>query len=140
MGLPYSLDLRQKLLQAHERCMVSQREIAELFGVSLSFVEKLLQQVRTTGNAAAKKQGRGPSKRLDATTQEHARHLVQEQPDITLAELADQLDRITGVRVSRSTLCRLLQRLGISLKKRLFMPVRRTPYEYARQGANTTEK
>src|SRR5215210_4499685 len=117
MGLPYSLDLRHKILHAQERGMGSQREIAEFFGVSLSFVEKLLQQVRTTGNAAAKKQGRGPKTRLNETAQEHVRHLVEQQPDITLAELADQIDRITGVRVSRATLCRLLQRLDMRLKK-----------------------
>lgn len=140
MGLPYSLDLRQKILQAHERGMGSQREIADFFGVSLSFVEKLLQQVRSTGNAAAKKQGRGPSTRLNSVTQQHVRHLVEQQRDITLAELVDQLDCTTGVRVSRSTLCRLLQRLGIPLKKRPFMPVSETPQGYARQDVSITGK
>jgi transposase len=140
MGLPSSLDWRQKILQAHERGMGSQREIAECFGVSLSFVEKLLQQVRTTGNAAAKKQGRGPSTRLNTATQEQVRHWVEQPPDITLAELADRLDRITGVRVRRSTLCRLLPRLGIPLKKRLFMPGSGTPQEYATQDVNTAGK
>ena len=137
MASPYSLDLRQKILQAHERGMGSQREIAEFFGVSLSFVEKLLQRVRHTGNAAAKKQGRGPSTRLNDTAQAHVRLLVERQPDITLAELADQIDHLTGVRVSRATLCRLLQRLRMPLKKRPSMHVREIPRECVGPVANT---
>lgn len=136
MASPYSLDLRQKILQAHERGMGSQREIAEFFGVSLSFVEKLLQRVRRTGNAAAKKQGRGPSTRLNDAAQAHVRHLVERQPDITLAELADQVDHLTGVRVSRATLCRVLQRLRMPLKKRPSMHVRETPHESVGLVAN----
>jgi transposase len=37
----YSIDLRQKILHAYERQLGSQRAIADIFGVSLSFVEKL---------------------------------------------------------------------------------------------------
>src|SRR2546429_1814274 len=100
MAASYSLDLREKILQAHARGMGSQREIAEFFGVSLSFVEKLLQRVRNTGDAAAKRQGGGPGSRLDAAAREQVRALVEQQPDLTLGELADQVDRTTGVRVS----------------------------------------
>jgi transposase len=46
----YSIDLRQKILQACERRLGSQRVLADLFGVSLSFVEKLLRRHRTTGS------------------------------------------------------------------------------------------
>ena len=45
----YSLDLRQKILRAWERRFGSQRTIADVFGVSLAFVEKVLRQHRTTG-------------------------------------------------------------------------------------------
>jgi hypothetical protein len=37
----YSMDLRPKILRACERRLGSQRALADLFGVSLSFVEKL---------------------------------------------------------------------------------------------------
>jgi transposase len=46
----YSIDLQQKILQARERRLGSQRALADLFGVSLSFVEKLLRRYRTTGS------------------------------------------------------------------------------------------
>ena len=38
----YSLDLRQKILRAYDQPLGSQRALAALFGVSQSFVEKLL--------------------------------------------------------------------------------------------------
>jgi hypothetical protein len=38
----YSIDLRQKILRACERPLGSQRHLADVFGVSLAFVEKVL--------------------------------------------------------------------------------------------------
>jgi transposase len=38
----YSIDLRRKIVSAYERRLGSQRAIADVFGVSLSFVEKVL--------------------------------------------------------------------------------------------------
>jgi transposase len=50
----YSIDLRQKILRAWERHLGSQRPIADIFGVSLAFVEKVLRQHRLTGELAPK--------------------------------------------------------------------------------------
>jgi transposase len=49
-----SIDLRQKILRACERQLGSQRRIADVFGVSLAFVEKVVRQHRTTGDIAPK--------------------------------------------------------------------------------------
>jgi hypothetical protein len=46
---PYFVDLRQNILQADQSGERSQRDIASIFHVSLSFVESLLRQVRTSG-------------------------------------------------------------------------------------------
>jgi transposase len=113
----YSLDLRQKLLSAHARRLGSQRALADLFGVSLSFVEKLLARQRRTGEIAPKPHRGGPARRLDATAEGLLRRWVQEQPDRTLAELGDRLAAAIGQRVSLPTLCRVLQRLGLPRKK-----------------------
>lgn len=136
MASSYSLDLREKILQAHGRGMGSQRAIAEFFGVSLSFVEKLLQRVRRTGSVAAKKQGNGPKPRLNEAAQEQVRHLVEQQPDMSLAELVEQMDCLAGIRVSQATVCRLLQRLGLPRKKSRSMPVNGTRLEYVRHVSN----
>jgi transposase len=49
MAARYSEDLRRKIVQAYEPGTRSQREVAELFHVSLSFVEALLQYYRRSG-------------------------------------------------------------------------------------------
>jgi transposase len=56
----YSIDLRQKILHACERRLGSQQAIAHIFGVSLSYVEKLLRRYRTTGELTPKPHGGGP--------------------------------------------------------------------------------
>jgi transposase len=140
MATAYSLDLRQKILQAIERGAGSQRQIAELFGVSLSFVEKLLLRVRHSGQAAARKQGGQRPPRLDQAACEQVRQWLQEQPDLTLEEVADRLWDTARLRVSVATLCRVLQHLGMPRKKRRSMPASATPTRYARHVSTTAPK
>jgi transposase len=52
---PYSVDLRQNILQAYERGVGTQAQVAELFGGSISLVEKLFMQKRRTGASAPKR-------------------------------------------------------------------------------------
>jgi transposase len=106
----YSIDLRQKILHAFERRMGSQRALADLFGVSLSFVEKLLRRHRTTGAVAPKPHAGGQRPRFDAAAQAQVRQLVRDQPDATLEELCTRAAEMTGIRVSVPTMCRLVQR------------------------------
>lgn len=48
MGAAYSVDLRRKVVEACERGTASQAQVAQFFGVSVSFVEKLLRLHRRT--------------------------------------------------------------------------------------------
>jgi transposase len=113
----YSIDLRQKILQACERRLGSQQAIATIFGVSLSFVEKLLRRHRTTGDIAPKPHGGGQRPRLDAAAQGQVRQLVRDQPDATLEELCTRAAATLGIRVSVPTMCRVVRRLGLPRKK-----------------------
>jgi transposase len=79
----YSIDLRQKILHAYTRGLGSQRALADLFGVSLSFVEKLLRRHRTTGDIAPKPHAGGQRPRLDAATATLVRRLVHGDADTT---------------------------------------------------------
>lgn len=49
MAAASSTDLRRKVVQDCERSSAFQAEVAEFFGVSLSFVEKLLRLHRRSG-------------------------------------------------------------------------------------------
>jgi transposase len=107
--MPYSNDLRRKLLEAWQQWDGTQRELAQLFGVSRSYLQKVLRRWRQTGDMAAPRYCHGPVSRIEAT---RLARLVAARPEATLAELGAQL------RVSPSALCRRLQRLGLRLKKK----------------------
>ena len=113
----YSTDLRQKIIAAWQRGQTTQRAIAELFGVSVSFVEKLLQRYRTTGTFAPKPHGGGQKRRLDTDADQRILAWIQAQPDLTLAELQSKTHQELGIHLSLATLCRNLKRLGLTRKK-----------------------
>ena len=111
----YSLDLRQKVMQALAR---GQRpsQVAAAFGVGVSTVKRYRQQVRETGSLAPKPiPGDTPS----ILPEQHPllRAQVARQPDATLAEHCALWEAEQGVRVSISTMTRTLARLGLPLKK-----------------------
>jgi transposase len=47
---PYSIDLRQKIVDCYDAGGISQRQLAKQFGVALSFIQKLLKQRREQGS------------------------------------------------------------------------------------------
>jgi transposase len=140
MARAFSLDLRQRVMQAYESGMGSQREIAATFGVSHSFVEKLVQRVRQTGSVAARQQGGGPPPRITSEVMDHLRHLVQLQPDISLAELVAHLAQDCDVHVGHSAVCRALKKLGLARKKSAYTPANATRPRYVRRGKITVRR
>jgi transposase len=79
----YAIDLRQKILQACERRLGSQRALTDLFGVSLSCIEQLILRYRTTGDMAPTPQAGGQRSRLDAAATTLVRRLVHDNVDLT---------------------------------------------------------
>lgn len=137
MAAAYSLDLRRKIVQAYERGARSQVEIAEIFGVSLAFVEKLLRQYRQSGALEPVRKRPGRHRLIDAGASEQLQHWLQEQSDLTLAELADRLQTQCGLHVSPSCVWRLLRRLGLRRKKRLSMQANATHRRYYWHASTT---
>jgi transposase len=106
----YSPDLRQKIVHAYERGRGAQHALAGLFGVSVSFVEKLLRRPRSTGDVAPKPHAGGQKRRLQAPAETGLREAVQATPDITLEDLCTQGAATQGIRGSVPTMGRALQR------------------------------
>ena len=123
----YSLNLRQKILRAYDQRLGSQRALAALFGVSQSFVEKLVRRRRTTGDIAPRPHTGGRRALCDAAALAVARHLVHEQPDATLAEFCERLFAQRGLRLSVPTMGRLVIALRLPRKKSRSTPANRTP-------------
>jgi transposase len=122
----YSIDLRQKIIDAYHSRPLSQRQVAEQFSVALSFVQKLLKQYRLTGNIAPKAHGGGGQLKLTPEQLAILAQLIETQNDATLEELCDLLTQKTGVVVSRATMGRMTQRLNMTVKKKNTIPVRKS--------------
>jgi transposase len=93
---PYSLDLRQKILDAYDHKRGSQRAVAALFGVSRAFLEQWLRRRRTTGDMAPRPHAGGRQPRGDLTALALVRQFVREQPEATLEERCAQLRHRRG--------------------------------------------
>jgi transposase len=79
----YSVDRRQKSLQAYERRLGSPRALADVLGVSLSCIEKVLRRYRTTGELGPKPHAGGQKPRVDAAARVCVRPRVHAHPDAT---------------------------------------------------------
>ena len=123
----YSIDLRERIVEAVERRIGSKRQIADVFGVHESFIYKLLRQKRERGDIAPLPHGGGAPAKLSGDQRHQLSALVAATPDATLEELCGQMRRRARVAVSRSTLCRGLQALGWSRKKRPSAPPKPIP-------------
>lgn len=131
MAAPYSEDLRRKIVHACERGTQSQREVAEFFNVSRSFVEVLLRQYRCSGGELVPQRRKcGRHLLLDEACREQLRHWLQEQPDLTLKELIGRLRAKTGIVASEPTMCRVLHQMGMRRKKRPCTPQNGTRRAY----------
>ncbi len=113
----YSLDLRRKIVESYDRGDKTQSDVAKSFGVSLSFVEKLLRRRRISGDIAPLPHGGGIKPLLDEDALELLKTLVNGHPDATLAEVCDEVWEHRGIRVSTPTMCTALKKLDLRRKK-----------------------
>jgi len=115
MPRPYSNDLRRKIVDTVESG-ASRRQTAGLFKVSVSFVIKLMQRVRATGDVSPAQFGGYKVSPL-AAHEADLRRWVAERSEITIAELQSRLSAC-GTRTSPAALARFLAKLGLTRKKR----------------------
>lgn len=107
----YSMDLRLRVLHDADAGLESD-ELADKYSVSRSWVDRLKQRRRETGEIAPRKQTRWRTPILHAQLAE-LEALIREQPDRTLAELQEALQ----TPASLPTLCRTIKKLGFRFKK-----------------------
>jgi transposase len=112
----YSVDFRQKILDAYYSVPISQSQLAERFSVARSFVQKLIKQYRLTGNITPK-HGGGSQLKLSPEQLALLAELIEDNNDATLEELCQMLASKTGVVVSIATMGRMTERLKLTVKK-----------------------
>jgi transposase len=107
----YSMDLRERVLADCDDGMTT-AEVAEAHRVSASWVRRLKQRRRETGEVAPRVARPGPAPILGAESG-RLRQVVQANPDRTAAEYRQLL----GTSASTVTVWRALRRLGLTHKK-----------------------
>ncbi len=116
----YSPDLRQRILADCDRGLTT-RVVATKYTVSESWVRRLKQRRRQTGEVTPRPCAHGPKPSWDAYA-DRLREAIRQTPDATLSELRQEL-RLT---VALSTLWRAVAALGLSVKKKSRGPRNRT--------------
>lgn len=125
MSKPLSLDLRQRIIKAREEEQKTYQELAEDFHVGIATVKRLFWLFHETGEIKPRPHGGGRERCLDEDSIEVVRVIVNEKPDLTENEIKEELQRRAGVDVSRSTIGRVLNRLGLTRKKKTFLATER---------------
>ena len=107
------------------------RELAEGFGVSLGWVEKISRQQRQSGQMERVEQRHGPLSRVTEAVEASLREQVRQVPDRTLLELQRVVREAHGVELSLTQMWRVLQRMGLPLKKSRSTPKSKIPRKAA---------
>jgi transposase len=111
----YSKDLRQKIVKAIERGM-PKAQAARTFGVGISTVKRYATKAE---KGEPLEPGKAPGKppKIDERIQKLLVEDLKERPFVILRERCEYVEAMSGVTVSRSTMCRAIARIGSTRKK-----------------------
>jgi len=111
----YSKDLRQKIVDAIERGM-PKAEAARTFGVGISTVKRYATKAQK-GEPLEPGKAPGERPKMDERLRKLLEEDLNERPFVTLQQRCDYIEAISGVSVSRSTMCRAIAQIGSTRKK-----------------------
>ena len=116
--LAYSMDLRMRVVEAYRKGEGTQAEVAKRFKITDETVGKWNARYEKEGHCEPRPHGgRGPKAKLDEAARGKLEELLRENPDATLAERCRLLAERTGVQIGKSTMHRLLSKMGVIHKK-----------------------
>src|SRR5512145_2409770 len=124
----YSIDLRERVVASVEGGECNIPEAARRYKVSEPSIERWLARHRKTGSCAPLPHAGGPARKL-ATAARAIRAAVKAQPDATLQELCERVEKETKIKSDPSMMYRELVRLKLPRKKSRSMPASATQRE-----------
>ncbi len=95
---------------------MSKAQAARTFSVSLSSVKRYADKA-SRGESLAPKKPPGSAPKLDDKAMKLLKEDLKERPFATLQDRCDYVEVMTGLSVSRSTMCRAIARIGPTRKK-----------------------
>lgn len=122
----YPKELRERVVAAVEQKVHSLSDVAEIFGVGLTFIKTMLKRHREGESLEPRPIG-GSSPLLNESHLALLRAAVETRPDATLEELQGFIAAECQVVVSIPTVCRVLQQLDLPRKKKVWWPANATP-------------
>jgi transposase len=118
MPAPYSLDLRQKVVEAYVNKEGSIRKLAERFKISKNAVSSFIARFRSTGNVHPKqREVPGNPAKVDEERAHYLTEVLHREPDLTLSELCQRFEAHFGQAISTSAMDRGLKKHQITRKK-----------------------
>ena len=119
MGYGYSVDLRERVVKCVKELNLTYVAAASMFSVSVASVNRWLRKERETGSLAPKEYEGGRSHAIkDGRQLNRLKKIIESQPDATIAEITAKYNLRTQTTVSRSSVCRAIQRIGYTRKKK----------------------
>ena len=134
----YSEDLRRRVVSAVEGG-ISKAQAARTFSVNLSSVKRCVNKANRGESLAPKKKPGSTPKLGEKATRLLAADL-EEHPYLTLQERCDYIEAMTGLAVSRSTMCRAIARIGSTRKKGGRVATERDEFDRATWRVMVTEE
>ncbi len=95
---------------------MSKAQAARTFCVSLSSVKRYVDKAER-GEPLAPKKRPGSLPKLDEKARKLLEDDLRERPFVTLRDRCEYIEVVTGLSVSRSTVCRAIARIGPTRKK-----------------------
>ena len=111
----YSVDLREKIVVAVGRGM-TKAQAAHTFGVGATSVKRYV-KLQEEGKPLTPGKAPGKKGKLDGSGMKLLEEDLHARPAVTYENRADLLCELLGIRVSKSTICRAIKRLGYTRKK-----------------------
>ena len=116
MGKPHPIELRARAVALVEQGN-THTEAARRLCVSIQFVNDMVRLKRETGALDPKPQG-NPGRGKLTDVKDWVQRRIAARPELTIDELTAELAAEQGLKVHRSSVGRLLLKLGLSHKKR----------------------
>jgi transposase len=118
---PYSLDLRERVVKAVDEGQ-STEEVAIRYEIGERTVRRYLKRRKERGNLGANFSP-GRPREIDKGQEMALLKQSEKYPDATLEKHCERWEKSKKIKVSPATMCRSLQRLGQTRKKRPSVPL-----------------
>ena len=116
MGKPYSMDIRDRVVDAIERKGLSRRQAAERFGIAPSTAVNWMRRLRDTGSVAPGQMGGHRPKKIIGAHRDFLLERVRRDPDFTLQGLVRALAE-RGLKVDYRTVWTFVHDEKLRFKK-----------------------